>query len=51
MKTPLWFQALCTKRYNKRQQAILRETAELYHARHCLPPPEPHPRQRVTRIH
>lgn len=35
MSKPLWFQMLCTKRYNKRQQAILRETAEIYAARRC----------------
>lgn len=35
MTKPLWYQMLCTKRYNKRQQAILRETAEIYASRRC----------------
>lgn len=39
MSKPLWFQMLCTKRYNKRQQAILRETAEIYAARRCQAKP------------
>lgn len=37
MKAPMWFTALCTKRYNKRQQDILRETAELIERRACKP--------------
>lgn len=37
MKAPLWYVALCTKRYNKRQQDILRETAELIESRKGKP--------------
>lgn len=29
MNKPMWLQALCTKRYEQRQQEILREIAEL----------------------
>jgi hypothetical protein len=33
MKRPLWLQKLSTKRYNKRQQQILAEIADLQAAR------------------
>lgn len=36
MNKPLWLEVLCSRRYNKRQQEILREIAELQERRDPL---------------
>lgn len=41
----LWYETLRTKRYNKRQQEILREIALLIEHRKPKPKPEKYPEQ------